>query len=679
MLGRSVGWFLLAALHTWTAQATNRTGLVAFVCDAAEDLSGGSFEATEYTGMTGCTLALLACAIDALFLPIMTSLPAFFLCLLACAQFHFMPVFFGDGTESDMLRVLGKGGIVFQIYYATGPGQLHDICGFPMRHYSFVLSTMFVFFDAAAMQVLSLTVKKLLGKSTSDSSNFAEIVVTEVNTPYTKRLKKGVGETRVYFKFQTVKAYDDSDDEDEEDEMEDEGEDNNVEVRGEIMEAIPGIDKLERINLYVEWKRYSDSAKQEIHMGWPVTVKLDAQRENGKWTTSRTTGKGYFTNTYHNGDMSFKDLVAQLAVGDILIFYRDKEDCPFKNEYMCVPKKFRRCTLYFFVQGGLIAYFVFFLNDDTETRSVENVSILKWLIGLVITAIAGDDQAGATYDWLFWRRMFVNIRDRHTLPCENAARKIFWCVPVSLGFEWRVRQAMDFTVNVLFRAILIGLAPILLCVEGPMDFIKDVLAIFFIVQLDDFDEPRSWTSPDVVEDAVDSKFLGPDITDVDAMAKFKKDRELPKHLLEKRARNLMREIGICFMYQSPDEGVWMDAMVDWVSWPFDIVTGGMEERPWKKSLRKALHLRSDPNDGPPAADATGKVAQLRQPLQPHRHRWGGRDSGGDAPRSRSQSEDDGGGSRGSGKDDWRRGSRRPSDGENDGRRASRGRNWKGWE
>lgn len=48
-----------------------------------------------------------------------------------------------------------------------------------------------------------------------------------------------------------------------------------------------------------------------------------------------------------------------------------------------------------------------------------------------------------------------------------------------------LRAFGDFTVNSTYRSILLGTTAILLSTEGPIDFVKDVLAIQFISTLDD--------------------------------------------------------------------------------------------------------------------------------------------------------------------------------------------------
>merc|ERR1712107_195463 len=54
--------------------------------------------------------------------------------------------------------------------------------------------------------------------------------------------------------------------------------------------------------------------------------------------------------------------------------------------------------------------------------------------------------------------------------------------------EWLVRRFMSYMVNRVFRVIILGTAPVLLSVAGPMDFIKDVMAVFFMTKLDDIDD-----------------------------------------------------------------------------------------------------------------------------------------------------------------------------------------------
>merc|ERR1712039_119727 len=52
------------------------------------------------------------------------------------------------------------------------------------------------------------------------------------------------------------------------------------------------------------------------------------------------------------------------------------------------------------------------------------------------------------------------------------------------------RFFLDFMINAVARSIIRGTVPIMLCVEGPLDFVKDVTAVFFILKLDDIDSDK---------------------------------------------------------------------------------------------------------------------------------------------------------------------------------------------
>merc|ERR1712167_101262 len=54
--------------------------------------------------------------------------------------------------------------------------------------------------------------------------------------------------------------------------------------------------------------------------------------------------------------------------------------------------------------------------------------------------------------------------------------------------EWIIRCIMDFCINGLGRSLVAYTFPIMLCVEGPLDFVKDCTAVLFISTLDDNDK-----------------------------------------------------------------------------------------------------------------------------------------------------------------------------------------------
>merc|ERR1712217_44984 len=50
-----------------------------------------------------------------------------------------------------------------------------------------------------------------------------------------------------------------------------------------------------------------------------------------------------------------------------------------------------------------------------------------------------------------------------------------------------MRMWMDYVVNGLARTIVLFTFPLLISTEGPLDFVKDCTAVFFLTQLDDID------------------------------------------------------------------------------------------------------------------------------------------------------------------------------------------------
>merc|ERR1711972_472187 len=60
----------------------------------------------------------------------------------------------------------------------------------------------------------------------------------------------------------------------------------------------------------------------------------------------------------------------------------------------------------------------------------------------------------------------------------------------NLSFEWKFRRALDWSVNSVCRMTVLYTFPIMLCVEDPLDFVKDCTAVYFICTLDDLTEGK---------------------------------------------------------------------------------------------------------------------------------------------------------------------------------------------
>jgi len=56
-----------------------------------------------------------------------------------------------------------------------------------------------------------------------------------------------------------------------------------------------------------------------------------------------------------------------------------------------------------------------------------------------------------------------------------------------LWIEFHLRRCMDMFINLFMRQLVVFTFPIMLSVEGPLDFVKDCTAIWFITTLDDLD------------------------------------------------------------------------------------------------------------------------------------------------------------------------------------------------
>jgi len=173
------------------------------------------------------------------------------------------------------------------------------------------------------------------------------------------------------------------------------------------------------------------------------------------------------------------------------------------NRYMQISKDFGVSICFFVAQCGLMCYYVFFMNEDPETHNHKNMSVIQWCFATIITAIAGEDEVGTPYNEEFWitltgdtwyapslwmRGRKVGPRLQATVEQQNDKPTAIGCIPVTFRTEWLLRRGMSFTVNRVFRTIILGTAPVMLSVAEPMDFIKDVMAVFFMTKLDDIDD-----------------------------------------------------------------------------------------------------------------------------------------------------------------------------------------------
>mmetsp|Transcript_46594 Transcript_46594/g.106333 ORF Transcript_46594/g.106333 Transcript_46594/m.106333 type:complete len:109 (+) Transcript_46594:3-329(+) len=62
---------------------------------------------------------------------------------------------------------------------------------------------------------------------------------------------------------------------------------------------------------------------------------------------------------------------------------------------------------------------------------------------------------------------------------------------MTFKMEWRLRRYMSFIVNGLMRSVILATIPILIAIREPLDAIKDIMCVFFIVTLDDLPDAKS--------------------------------------------------------------------------------------------------------------------------------------------------------------------------------------------
>lgn len=142
----------------------------------------------------------------------------------------------------------------------------------------------------------------------------------------------------------------------------------------------------------------------------------------------------------------------------------------------CVP--FCREMLTFVSQVALFLFFCVEMNALHDKLQDDRDSAQKgvWVIGVIVMGAVGEQQLGGSFSWSSWAPV-IRIRKTH---CSTLGRRVF----------------SDWLVNHAFRQVILATTPILLMAEGPIDFIKDVLAICFLCTLDDPPE-------DKVRDAID--------------------------------------------------------------------------------------------------------------------------------------------------------------------------------
>eukprot|EP00413_Alexandrium_margalefii_P020478 CAMPEP_0204528674 /NCGR_PEP_ID=MMETSP0661-20131031/9655_1 /ASSEMBLY_ACC=CAM_ASM_000606 /TAXON_ID=109239 /ORGANISM="Alexandrium margalefi, Strain AMGDE01CS-322" /LENGTH=534 /DNA_ID=CAMNT_0051534665 /DNA_START=32 /DNA_END=1636 /DNA_ORIENTATION=- len=252
------------------------------------------------------------------------------------------------------------------------------------------------------------------------------------------------------------------------------------------------------------------------------------------------------------GGLGSKSISGKDSLQDWINPLGDDDDgiCPDKtsanNVYEDLTGRFRRVTPIWIVQIMLVAFYIEELNENHDTKDINNVDFIYWIVAVLFQMHGGDDQVGEGFSFKYWNYVLpltsgkkmmeeaiasleqdtaagspehveplmpidwrspdANIRmklHKKFLDLGDYCHKVFWVVTIKLRYEWFIRAFMDFTVNSVARSIILYTVPIVVCVEGPLDFVKDLTAVMFITMLDNIDgDPK-----DLEEISVKTKFM----------------------------------------------------------------------------------------------------------------------------------------------------------------------------
>merc|ERR1712032_1231652 len=155
--------------------------------------------------------------------------------------------------------------------------------------------------------------------------------------------------------------------------------------------------------------------------------------------------------------MLFIDSVLFWFIGDIVIkrwflkidlATREAKNMMVNNIYMQISTTLQRSSMYFFVQFALMIFYIYSLNNTEIYQNEHDVSYVKWLVAMVLTAIAGEDEVGTAFDFKFWETL-----DKDRLGSSSTR---FCCIDVPLRRQWQVRKFYSFCVNLIFRQVILG-------------------------------------------------------------------------------------------------------------------------------------------------------------------------------------------------------------------------------
>eukprot|EP00448_Togula_jolla_P002211 CAMPEP_0170596290 /NCGR_PEP_ID=MMETSP0224-20130122/15029_1 /TAXON_ID=285029 /ORGANISM="Togula jolla, Strain CCCM 725" /LENGTH=476 /DNA_ID=CAMNT_0010920553 /DNA_START=78 /DNA_END=1508 /DNA_ORIENTATION=+ len=161
-----------------------------------------------------------------------------------------------------------------------------------------------------------------------------------------------------------------------------------------------------------------------------------------------------------------------------------------ENMYMDLTLPFNKVVAIFVIQLLLFFLYVEHLNLDKDTHNVCKVQYAFWILALLVKLCQSEQQLGKPFNPLYWDKVDELAKVTEGTKGENvglATHNIFYVFKISYKNEWKMRRVMDFIINSGCRYVIMYTFPILLCVEEPLDFVKDCTAVFFMTQMDDIE------------------------------------------------------------------------------------------------------------------------------------------------------------------------------------------------
>eukprot|EP00448_Togula_jolla_P026063 CAMPEP_0170650292 /NCGR_PEP_ID=MMETSP0224-20130122/45729_1 /TAXON_ID=285029 /ORGANISM="Togula jolla, Strain CCCM 725" /LENGTH=498 /DNA_ID=CAMNT_0010981953 /DNA_START=53 /DNA_END=1549 /DNA_ORIENTATION=- len=163
-----------------------------------------------------------------------------------------------------------------------------------------------------------------------------------------------------------------------------------------------------------------------------------------------------------------------------------------QSMYTDLTVPFRKVFTVWVIQVMLFFLYIEHLNLDKHTHDICKVQYGFWFLAILIQLFQGDKQLGSPFNFDYWYNLKKEDESRVSgESLRNCQHKLWYFIPLTHKWDWFLRAVMDFSINSTCRYVIMYTFPIMLCVEEPLDFVKDCMAVFFMTTLDDIEQGKS--------------------------------------------------------------------------------------------------------------------------------------------------------------------------------------------